>query len=155
MTFFALFVCDRGLYDGIIDIRIGYAYVKMGVEGESSTVSANLAIDLYDKEDRVMDQNRLTKNVDAILCAATNLESSRQVQELARNYPFIYAAIGLHPSDLFHIYKKDENYSFFCKPQYHIILFVVYHRFARKTITIMEVIIWHKLRESLVLRKPQ
>lgn len=61
----------------------------------------------FDEDRKDLLSSLSSKNVDAVLCAATNLESSRQVQELAKNYPFIYAAIGLHPSDLFHIYKND------------------------------------------------
>ena len=55
--------------------------------------------------DTQMTENKVTpdlahaEGVTCILNAGTNLETSKEVLELADQYPFLVAAVGIHPSD--------------------------------------------------------
>lgn len=61
-----------------------------------------------------------SKGICAVLNAATNMSSARETIALSEKYPFCYAAVGLHPSDILpdvNQYSEDEILSTF-KHQY-------------------------------------
>ncbi|MBP5303540.1 MAG: TatD family hydrolase [Clostridia bacterium] len=67
-------------------------------------------------QDKAFDEDRTTLlsslstlGVDYVLNAATNLESSKQVIAISESFPFAFAAVGLHPSDLSHIRFNDAE----------------------------------------------
>ena len=45
-------------------------------------------------------------DVRRVITIGTSIESSRRAIELAENYPFVYAAIGVHPS---HVDEAEED----------------------------------------------
>lgn len=52
-------------------------------------------------EDRHFILNELPKkNVCGIINAATDVQSSKKVMELSKQYPYCFAAVGVHPSDI-------------------------------------------------------
>ncbi len=45
--------------------------------------------------------------VSLVLCPACNMQSARAVTALADRYPFVYAAVGIHPHDACHMGPED------------------------------------------------
>lgn len=52
-------------------------------------------------------EEALANGINKMLMVGYDLESSIKAVKLANNYPFIYAAIGLHPADQFKDYDSD------------------------------------------------
>lgn len=51
--------------------------------------------------------NALNDNIKIMLVVGYNLETSKKAIELANQYPFIYASVGIHPSESLTKYDKD------------------------------------------------
>ena len=52
-------------------------------------------------------QNALSNGVKKMVVVGFDLDSSKRAIEIAKEYPFVYAAIGIHPSEANKEYDKD------------------------------------------------
>ena len=62
--------------------------------------------DLYENHDMFI-QNALDNNVDNMVVVGYDLKSSQIAIELAKQYEFIYAAVGIGPNDCSNTTKKQ------------------------------------------------
>jgi TatD DNase family protein len=72
-----------------------------------SDTHSHLHFDQYQNDiDAVVERAR-TANVQRILTLGTDLDSSLASLGIARNYDFIFAAVGIHPTDVLRAQPKD------------------------------------------------
>lgn len=60
---------------------------------------AHLDYDLFDEDREAMIQRAFDGGVSCIVTIGTDVDSARRAIQLAENYPNVYAAVGLHPTD--------------------------------------------------------
>lgn len=60
----------------------------------------------YENYNKIID-DALKENVKKMVVIGFDLESSKKAVEIANKYPFIYASIGIHPSESLQDYDKD------------------------------------------------
>ena len=63
--------------------------------------------DRYDEDREELINSLPEKGIDLILEIGADMGSSRRAAKLAERYPFIYAAVGVHPSDTRNMTEKD------------------------------------------------
>ncbi len=69
---------------------------------------AHLDFESFDEDRDAVIQRAIENKLSAIITIGTSLETSRRAIELAENYAFIFAAVGIHPSDCAE--AGDEDY---------------------------------------------
>ncbi len=70
---------------------------------------AHLDFESFDEDRDAVIQRAIENKLSAIITIGTSLETSRKAVELAENYAFIFAAVGIHPSDCAE--AGDEDYT--------------------------------------------
>lgn len=63
--------------------------------------------DLYDNDRTELIENLPSKGIELLMEIGADMPSSRRAVELAKKYPFIYAAVGVHPHDTCDMTEKD------------------------------------------------
>ena len=61
---------------------------------------------LYEKKDEFI-KHALDNQVEMMVVVGYNLESSKKAVEIAKEYPFIYAAVGIGPNDCLNTTTQD------------------------------------------------
>lgn len=61
----------------------------------------------FQKDQDQVIKNAFSKSVKLIINVGTNIKSSKASVELAEKYPFIYSAVGIHPTEVENIKKED------------------------------------------------
>lgn len=72
-----------------------------------SDTHSHLHFDQYQDDIDVVVERARTANVQRILTLGTDLESSLASLDIARKHDFIFAAVGLHPTDVLRAQSKD------------------------------------------------
>lgn len=60
---------------------------------------AHLDYDLFDEDREAMIRRALENGVNRIVTIGTDVDSARRAIQLSENYPYVYAAVGLHPTE--------------------------------------------------------
>ncbi len=66
--------------------------------------------DAFDEDRNSLLKNMKNKGVEFIVNVGASIDSTRRTLELAKEYPFIYAAIGVHPSETEELTKEDMKW---------------------------------------------
>jgi len=63
--------------------------------------------DSYDNDRKELIEDLPNKGIDLIMEIGADMDSSRRAAVLAKRYPFIYAAVGVHPHDTRNMTEED------------------------------------------------
>lgn len=80
-------------------------------------VHAHFDDERFDEDRDIILSSMLDNNVGHIINIGYNMESSKASVELSEKYPFVYAAVGFHPSDA-HL-MKDSDFDVLSKMAQH------------------------------------
>ena len=66
-------------------------------------------LDLYSKLDEVLN-NAINEKVELFIVPGYDLETSKIALDIAQKYPFVYATIGFHPTEIKNYTEKEYNW---------------------------------------------
>ena len=65
--------------------------------------------DAFDEDREILIESLRENRIEYVINVGASMESTEKTYQLAKKYPFIYAAVGVHPSDTLPLTEQDMN----------------------------------------------